>query len=380
MTENINPQKQKLIFIVMCLVSAAGSFYYCVRVGHAFRALTGHNPTWPLYFAVLFFLLVQLYSNKTKRIHISQLYRILVLLSGVCIAFLVFGGTWMVLFDVIFFVLRIIGVKRLRYEMAAGISAVLSVVTVIYGVIHAKKIRTVSYSVSTDKVREGYRIVQLSDLHLGSVVGAGQMRRAVEAVNALKPDLVVITGDIINHGQMNEVRRPLDIEDILKQIRSKDGVYAVTGNHDPAADDPVFRLFLKNADVRLLDNESVSLPQVTLYGRNGNSLRNRRPIRYKFPAEKYTVILDHYPDGAEAAAGCGADLLLAGHTHAGQYFPCTWFIRANYHKNSRHGQFRVGKTDCIVSAGTGYFQIPVRFGSDSEVVCVDVKPIKNKEK
>ena len=374
MTENFRPYKQKILMIAMCVLSAAGGLYYSVRVGHAVRLAAGQDVSLPLSGVILFFLLVQLYSNKTKRTSFSSIYRILVYLSGICVAFLVFGYVCLIACDLLFLVLRIFGLKRLRFEVSAGISAFASLVLVLYGNLHARKIKTCTYSIASPKIRKSYRVVQLSDLHLGAVVGAGQMRRAVQAVNALKPDLVVITGDMINHGQTGEIRHMTDTEDILAQIRAQAPVYAVTGNHDPAADDPVFRLFLKNSNIRLLDNEAVKFQDLLLYGRSGNSLQQRGPLAFNAPEDAYTILLDHYPDGAEEAAKAGTDLFLAGHTHAGQYFPCTFMVRKAYPGARRHGMSAVGKMSCIVCGGTSFFQIPVRVGTDSEVVCVDLVP------
>ena len=378
MQENINPYKQKMALIIICIVSAAGSFYYSLRVGTAMKAIAGRNITFPLFCVILFFLCIQLYSNRTKRTSFSPVYRVLVYLSGICVAFLVFGYTGMIACDILLFVLRLFGLKRLRFEVSAAISSFFSLAAISYGNIHARQIKTCSYTIPNPKIHKPCRVVQLSDLHLGSAVGVGQMRRAAQMINALKPDLVVITGDLINHGQIGEVRKMAEIEDVLAQIHTGSPVLAVTGNHDPAADDPVFRLFLNNAGIRLLDNEEVILPDLAVYGRNGNSLQQRETLSYKAPENTFTILLDHYPDGAEEAAKAGADLFLAGHTHAGQYFPCTWLIRAEYHKDRRHGHFTVGRTDCIVSAGTGFFQIPVRVGTDSEVVCIDLVPAPNR--
>lgn len=381
MEENINPLKRGLVAAVFCIVCAAGGVYYSERVSMALQMMTGRDISAPLAGITLFFLLVQQISDTTKREKFSGIYRVLVWLSGVYIAILVYGGIVMVPLDVVFFIYNLFPAKNLPYWYAAGISLPASVMFVIFGILHARKIRTVSYRIPTEKITGTFRIVQLSDLHIGSVVGAGQMERAAKAVNSLHPDLIVITGDLINHGKVAETKDPDQVARILAGMKSRYGIFAVTGNHDPLPGDAPLQAFLKKAGIRLLVNENAQAGPVLLCGRVGNTMRGRTPLQKFFDrdGQHYCIVLDHYPNGMQEAADAGADLFLAGHTHQGQYFPCGFLIRKDYRGSSLHGHGKVKEMDTVVSAGTGYFQIPIRIGTDSEVVCIDLvgKPLKN---
>lgn len=85
-----------------------------------------------------------------------------------------------------------------------------------------------------------------------------------------------------------------------------------------------------------------------------------------------TIVLDHDPSGVREAQSCGADLVLSGHTHNGQFFPCNLFAKIAYPGCLTHGHTDLSGTHLIVSGGTGFFQVPVRTFSDSEIVCIDI--------
>ncbi|MGN1023178.1 MAG: metallophosphoesterase [Lachnospiraceae bacterium] len=376
MEENFDPCRRAVWLVILCILSGAAGLWYSIRVGRAMELVLKIPCTPFLAGCILFLLLVQLVSDNTKRETFSGLYRVLVWLSGLAVAILVYGGMTMILLDAAFFLIRHLTVFRPSYAAAAGISLIVGVFFTLFGVIRAKQITTTRYALTTKKPCGRCRVVQLSDLHLGAVVGTGQVERIVRAVNACEPDLVVITGDLFNHGRVGECKDPEKAAKLLSGIRSTWGVYAVTGNHDPMVGEKNFSAFLERSGIRLLHNTCVSAGPFFLCGRVGNRLRGRTPLDSFFDREgspgSYSIILDHYPDGSGEASEVSADLFLAGHTHKGQYFPCGLLIRGTYRGGMLYGHSKKGGTDCIVSSGAGYFQIPIRVGTRSEVVCIDL--------
>ena len=89
--------------------------------------------------------------------------------------------------------------------------------------------------------------------------------------------------------------------------------------------------------------------------------------------EKPKIVIDHNPLGIEDAVKAGAALILCGHTHKGQFFPATLFTKWAYGRRGFYGHFQTGETHSVVSSGTGYFQLPVRLGTNSEVVVLHIK-------
>ena len=214
------------------------------------------------------------------------------------------------------------------------------------------------------------RMVLLSDLHIGYYVGKRHMAQIVRRVNALKPDVVVISGDLINAGNTAECRQLPQVALLLHKIDAP--VYAVTGNHDPDASDETFRTFLKTANVRLLDDEVETCDQYHLVGRS-TCTKPRKPLTELLPdRSRPVIVLDHDPQGIREAIDAKADLVLCGHTHRGQVFPLNLFVRLVYSAQQVYGLSTVDSTTAYVTAGAGYFSMPMRLGSTCEIVSFDL--------
>ena len=164
---------------------------------------------------------------------------------------------------------------------------------------------------------------------------------------------------------------------ILNTVDAKDGKWAVLGNHDPEPDDAALAEFYDEAGISPLDNGCVVLDRFNLVGRTGVVADGERRVPLQklltlADAAKPTVVLDHDPMGIAQAADCGAELVLAGHSHQGQFFPYNFFVGRAFPEGYFHGLAKTKNTTSIVSAGAGVFQVPLRVGTDSEIVCVDV--------
>ena len=250
-----------------------------------------------------------------------------------------------------------------------------------YGYYKTTKIVTVQYPLASEKLARPLRIVQLSDLHIGFFVGEQHIRKTVEAVNRLQPDMVVISGDMINAANTLECPEIEAVERLLAQLHSVKGTYAVVGNHDPEVSDPDFQDFLKASDIHLLNDSVFADNDLQLVGRT-TCTKPHLPLSalmQNLDSQRLTVVLDHDPIGIPQAVEAHADLVLCGHTHRGQVFPLAWFVRFLYSKQQLWGISRSGDTTSIVSAGTGFFTMPMRIGSDCEVVCIDIRPSANEQ-
>lgn len=252
---------------------------------------------------------------------------------------------------------------------------VLTAAAVAVGMVHARKLVTVNYQVPVEHLGKEARLVLLSDLHIGHFVGKKHIQNLVAQVNRLKPDLVLISGDLINAGNTGECPDIDQVARELEGLRTEHGVFAVTGNHDPAPEDPDFRRFLRRARIHLLEDKTCDAGPVQLVGRK-SKIRPRAALTELMAdctGEKPVVVLDHDPIGIQEARQAGADCVLCGHTHRGQVFPLDLLVRLLYPKEELWGMGRKEKTTSIVSAGAGYFSMPMRLGSDSEIVCIDLK-------
>jgi uncharacterized protein len=219
----------------------------------------------------------------------------------------------------------------------------------------------------------GFRIVQLSDLHVGPTLGRAWLREVVDRTNAQEPDLVVITGDLVD-GSVDSLR---DDVSPLADLRAKYGVYFVTGNHEYYSGADAWIAELDRLGIKTLRNERVSIGEgaesfdlagvddwsAKRFGRgHGASLERALAGR---DASRELVLLAHQPKQIEEAAAMGVGLQLSGHTHGGQIFPWNFFVRLD--QPFVAGLDKLGDTHIYVSRGTGFWGPPMRVAAPSEI-------------
>ncbi|KAI3591950.1 putative phosphoesterase [Cupriavidus sp. U2] len=224
---------------------------------------------------------------------------------------------------------------------------------------------------------EGFTIAQISDIHVGPTIKAPYLNRIVDSVNALKPDAIAITGDLVD-GSVRELSAHTAP---FARLSAPHGAYVVTGNHEYYSGAEPWIEELTRLGLRVLMNEhvvvargeaSLVLGGVTDFTAGGFIESHRSdPVRalHGAPANAAArVLLAHQPRSAPAAAAAGFDLQLSGHTHGGQFWPWNLFVpmqQPYVHGLNRHENMWV-----YVSRGTGYWGPPKRFGAPSEITLV----------
>jgi uncharacterized protein len=230
------------------------------------------------------------------------------------------------------------------------------------------------------RARDGLRIVQITDIHVGPTIGAPFLEDVVARVNALAPDLVAITGDLVD-GTVAELRQAVAP---LAKLRAPHGVYFVTGNHEYYSGAAAWLAELPSHGVRVLSNERVSIGEGAdafdlggiddhtahqfggLSDEDGlaKALTNRDESRE-------LVLLAHQPRSFAAAVKHGVGLQLSGHTHGGQIWPFTFLVRLV--QPFVAGLHRRGDSQIYVSRGTGYWGPPMRLAAPAEITEVIIK-------
>jgi predicted MPP superfamily phosphohydrolase len=222
------------------------------------------------------------------------------------------------------------------------------------------------------------KIVFVSDIHLGTVVGPSRFGRMVDMINSQNPDLVLIGGDLVDEGLHSEKNR--DIHDILKRLRSGYGTYAVTGNHELIVGIDNSEPFITGAGIRLLRDEAVTVNgSFILAGRDDFETKRftgfeRKPLPAILQGTDKNlpiILMDHTPYRLEEAERAGVDLQLSGHTHNGQFWPFNYITGMIFEQD--WGYWRRGDTQYYVSCGAGVWGPPIRIGSYPEIVVVDVR-------
>lgn len=221
---------------------------------------------------------------------------------------------------------------------------------------------------------DGYRIVQWSDVHVSPTIRRPFVESLVDRTNALRPDAVVITGDLVD-GYAADLRN--DVQP-MRDLRTRDGVFYVTGNHEyywrASEWIPLLQSlgldFLKNEHRVLRDGKLVIAGVTDPVGRDTHKQDPDRALAGA-PAEAVKVLLSHRPQTAEAASRLGADLQLSGHTHGGQFFPFNLFIHR--FQPIAKGLHRVGRTWLYVNRGTGYWGPPTRLAVGGEITVLELR-------
>ncbi|MBD8389716.1 metallophosphoesterase [Dysgonomonas sp. BGC7] len=216
------------------------------------------------------------------------------------------------------------------------------------------------------------RIVAISDLHLGYGIGKKEFETWVELINAEKPDMVLIAGDIID----NSVR-PLEkgnFAESFHKIKAPMGIYACPGNHEYISGIKGSLDFIEKTGVRLL-RDSVAEVDSCIYviGRDDRSNEGRKSLKEltdSLDHSKFIILLDHQPYNLEESEQQGVDLQISGHTHQGQVWPISAITKALYEID--HGFLKKGNTDIFVSSGIGIWGGKFRIGTQSEYVVIDI--------
>jgi predicted MPP superfamily phosphohydrolase len=224
---------------------------------------------------------------------------------------------------------------------------------------------------------EGYSIVQISDIHVGPTIKRGYLNAIVTKVNALKPDAIAITGDLVD----GSVRRLALHTAPLARLAARDGAFFVTGNHEYYSGAEEWIAEMRRLGLTVLMNQHVvcerggdalmiaGVPDYTAHHFLESHRSDPRAAAAGAPPNvKVRVLLAHQPRSAEAAADAGFDLQLSGHTHGGQFFP--WNLFVPFQQPYTAGLNRLRELWVYTSRGTGYWGPPKRFGAPSEITRV----------
>jgi hypothetical protein len=215
-------------------------------------------------------------------------------------------------------------------------------------------------------------IVAFSDVHLGTLIEKRHLAGIIKRVNALKPDIILIAGDIIDE-DINPVIRS-NVGETLKMLQAKYGVYAVTGNHEYIGGVVKAKDYLTNHGIRLLSDTAVLIDHSFYVAGREDLMKNqsaykRKPlmaITESLQKELPLILMDHQPFRLEQAAENGVDLQLSGHTHHGQLWPFNYITSLVYEKS--YGYLRKGNTHYYVSCGVGGWGPPIRTVSRPEIL------------
>jgi predicted MPP superfamily phosphohydrolase len=288
--------------------------------------------------------------------------------------------------------------RRIQGDALIRLVFGMALVLTLFGFVNTKFPRVKEIRVAVNDLPPNWHhktIVHLTDVHLGAVHGKGFLRRLVRKVNGLDPDLVVITGDLFDGLTVDCTPYVPG----LNELRSRNGVFFVTGNHEGYIGVSAALTALAKTNIRVLDDEVVDIDGLQLVGASypvyGEKRKRRFPDLEGYRKEVPSILLYHTPTGLRGsyedpgsqqlstyffpepdfslAQEMGIDLQLSGHTHAGQTFPFGLLTRHLFRGFDR-GLHRVGDFQIYVSPGAGTWGPPMRIGQNSEITVVRLLP------
>lgn len=261
-------------------------------------------------------------------------------------------------------------------QITALVVVIAVTLTVVIGHINTKlpAIRNVNIAVNkrVDELKE-LNIAMVSDIHLGTIVGKGYAKKVVDKINALNPDIILMPGDIIDEDIAPVLNDNICEE--LRRLKSKYGVYAVTGNHEYIGGVKAAKEYLNKNNINIVSDTVVTIDnKFVLVGREDRSANQFSGSKRKTLSEIVkdvdfslpVILMDHQPFGLNEAESAGIDMQLSGHTHHGQMWPLNYITSMIYELS--YGYLQKGNTHYYVSCGVGGWGPPIRTVSRPEIV------------
>jgi len=373
-----------LIFfsIVLVLYSLVNIYIFFKGYG-AIPALHDNR----LLYSIVFFLLAAVFiaAKFLESRHSSVITDIFNIIGGFWMAFMLYGFLFFLISDIVLLFLRIShlinGDNILLYrKWAFFVTVSLSALLIIGGFINAVIPVVKEYNITINKSAgdiKNLRIAAVSDIHLGSIIRKRSIKKLSSILHEIKPDLVLMLGDIID-GEIGPVLRG-DLLQYFTCPKCNEGLYAITGNHEFIGGGGKTIPYIESKGIKVLKDEMVILDGgIQLLGRiDRDSFRfygkERMPLSHlmqQADTSKPVILLDHQPFHLDESVKAGVDLQLSGHTHNGQMWPLNYLTGKIYELS--YGYLKKGNSQFIVSSGYGLWGPRVRSGSRSEVLLINL--------
>lgn len=359
----------KLMFLSMITAYLCGNVYIFVR---ALQMLSGLSLGGKLalslcYWLAAFSLVISLFARNIEMPEFLSrgLFSI--------------GSVWLVF--TLYMVLALLATDIVRIFLPAlkpygfGIALGCTVCLLAYGYFNYKNPDINRIDITLDKPLEGgpMKVVAISDVHLGNGTRKPQLQKFVKMINAEKPDLIVIGGDLIDNSLLPLYQQNMAEE--LRQLEAPMGIYLSPGNHEYISRMEECERFLKDTPIQLLRDTIVTLPNgLQILGRDDRSNRRRTPIAdlmKKADATKPILLLDHQPYEVAKKDSLGIDIQFSGHTHHGQVWPLSHLVENMYEQS--HGYRKWTNSHVYVSSGLSLWGPPFRIGTDSDMAVLTIK-------
>jgi len=379
-----------IFFGIVFIVYTAINYYIFIRGSQVLNHIENLKN---IYYILFFLLYVSFFLHLfITRFNPSGLSNIISFIGNIWLGAILYFFLAVILIDVLRFVNYLLpffpSVIYKNYEtikiFTFGVVSVSVVITLIFGFINAKNPQLKKINIPISKKVEKYkklRIVAATDVHLRSLCSNGFTKELVRRINSLNPDLVLFPGDLLD--EAIEPVLKFKTGEPLRDIKSKFGVYAVTGNHEYIGGINKTADYIESLGIILLrDSVTMIGNEVYLIGREDRAIKQfakkqRKPLNKIIEGidkTKPLILLDHQPIGLREAERNGIDFQLSGHTHYGQLLPIGYITDLIYEIS--WGFLKKGKTQYYVSCGYGTWGPPIRIGNKPELLLLELQFMK----
>jgi uncharacterized protein len=277
------------------------------------------------------------------------------------------------------FLPEIVKSQDFRLWLFRGVTGLVAIL-LITGFINSLLPRIKQLDITINKKVDGLdqiKIIFISDIHLGTIIGPKRTNSIIKKINAQKPDLILLGGDIVDEDLAPVIRN--NIGDSLRKLNAPLGIIGITGNHEYIGGAEKAVQYLETHGITMLRDSSVLIDdKFYIIGRedrdkprfSGRSRKEIEPLLTGIDKTRPLILLDHQPFELDTKESLGIDLTLSGHTHHGQMWPLNYLTKAIYEVS--WGYKKKGNTHVYVSSGVGGWGPPVRIGNRPEIVVINL--------
>ncbi len=351
----------KMFFLMFLAAYIGGNVYVLVRV---LQLLSGAS-LWlkivvsSIFWLAAFSMIIALFARNAglPDAMMSALYRV----GSVWLVFTLYMVLALVAFDV-----ARVFLPTMRYGVVYA--ACVAVCLLVYGYWNYRHPQVQHIGIEVEKPMTGeLRIVAVSDVHLGDGTDKKALRRYVDMINAERPDVVIIGGDLIDNSLRPLIHQNMAEE--LARLQAPQGIFMAVGNHEYISGIESVERYLADTPITLLRDSVVTLPSgVQIVGRDDRVNRHRESLLSlleRCDMSHPVVVIDHQPYDLQAVDSAGVDLQFSGHTHHGQVWPIT--LLTDYIFEQSHGYRKWPHSHIFVSSGLSLWGPPFRIGTKSDM-------------
>lgn len=331
------------------------------------------------HYSLIFSLVFVLISYSFILSRLSKLFSIFRTVSYVWFAVIQYSLLLLPLADLVILIFKLSSIPLTsNIFRIVGLSVIVLMAAILsVGLFNAYSPVVRKYEISVTKKnskRSSLRIAMASDMHFGRLSGVAHARRLVDNINALKPDIILLPGDIIDDEPEPFIKK--NMGSILENLNAPLGKFGVLGNHEYYGGQiPAFVEEMRKIDIKILMDEKLLIDDsFHLAGRKDKTDKGRKSFKELLTDidREYPIIaMDHQPFELKQAQENDVDVLLSGHTHRGQMAPNHLITKKMYELD--WGYLKKEQMHAFVSSGYGFWGPPFRIGSRSEILQIDIK-------